>query len=159
MAKANEADVDKVRERRYVLKDMLNTNLLSPEARKQFEKRIRRHRPRIAGSRPDPCPRRGQMAITDFSTTAELLTYMRSDATGVNAVLSTCCNSGPQHAIRQGHKSQHLWKASDHAGDGKLVALRSPTGDNARWHGRDLPGRSGRRCRTSGASYRHHHEP
>jgi hypothetical protein len=38
MAKAAEVDLDEVRERRYVLKDILNTNLLSPEARKVFEK-------------------------------------------------------------------------------------------------------------------------
>ena len=30
-------DLDAIRERRYVLKDILNTNLLSPDARKQFE--------------------------------------------------------------------------------------------------------------------------
>jgi hypothetical protein len=36
MAK-DKVDLDEVRNRRYVLKDILNTNLLSPEARKRFE--------------------------------------------------------------------------------------------------------------------------
>lgn len=36
--RASEVDVETVRERRLVLKDILNSNLLSPEARKQFEK-------------------------------------------------------------------------------------------------------------------------
>ena len=36
--RAKAGDLEAVRERRYVLKDILNTNLLSPEARKEFER-------------------------------------------------------------------------------------------------------------------------
>lgn len=37
MANRTDVDLEAVRERRYVVKDILNTNLLSLEARKQYE--------------------------------------------------------------------------------------------------------------------------
>ena len=41
------------------------------------------------------------MAIADFCTTAELLTYMRADATGVDAVTSALAVTAASDAIRQ----------------------------------------------------------
>jgi hypothetical protein len=38
MARSKADELEEIRERRYVLKDILNTNLLAPEARKHFER-------------------------------------------------------------------------------------------------------------------------